>query len=105
MTVVSMGSPFLVTPAATVAGACFTVLLTIACVSDVRNLRIPNRLVGVVAGGGVFYALLRPEPLGASLLLGIEGLALGFILWIPFYVLRWIGAGDVKLFAAAGMWL
>ena len=30
---------------------------------------------------------------------------IGFALWIPFYALRMLGAGDVKLFAAAGCWL
>jgi prepilin peptidase CpaA len=33
------------------------------------------------------------------------GLAIGFGLWIPFYALRMLGAGDVKLFAAASCWL
>ena len=29
----------------------------------------------------------------------------GLALWIPFWLFRWLGAGDVKLFAAAGAWL
>jgi prepilin peptidase CpaA len=29
----------------------------------------------------------------------------GFLVWLPFYVLGWIGAGDVKLAAACGAWL
>jgi prepilin peptidase CpaA len=33
------------------------------------------------------------------------GFALGFALWIPFYAMRMLGAGDVKLFAAASCWL
>lgn len=101
----SAGSPFLMTPAATAAGGCFTLLLTMACVSDVRHFRIPNWLVAVLFSAGVLYTCIRPGLLGSNLLFSVEGLALGFILWLPFYVLRWIGAGDVKLFAAAGVWL
>jgi len=33
------------------------------------------------------------------------GLLIGFACWLPFYALGWLGAGDVKLFAAAGSWL
>ena len=36
---------------------------------------------------------------------GIEGLFVGLACWLPFYALGWLGAGDVKLFAAAGAWL
>jgi prepilin peptidase CpaA len=32
-------------------------------------------------------------------------LAVGFAIWIPFYALRMLGAGDVKLFASACCWL
>lgn len=30
---------------------------------------------------------------------------MGLIIWLPFWMLRMLGAGDVKLFAAAGVWL
>jgi prepilin peptidase CpaA len=33
------------------------------------------------------------------------GLLAGLACWIPFYALGWLGAGDVKLYAAAGAWL
>ena len=29
----------------------------------------------------------------------------GLACWLPFYALGWLGAGDVKLYAAAGAWL
>jgi Flp pilus assembly protein protease CpaA len=35
----------------------------------------------------------------------MSGLTLGFAIWIAFFVIGAIGAGDVKLFAAAGAWL
>jgi prepilin peptidase CpaA len=33
------------------------------------------------------------------------GLLAGLACWLPFYALGWLGAGDVKLYAAAGAWL
>ena len=87
-----------------VGGAVYVALLGAAAVTDVRSRRIPNRLVVVIAALGLTYALLHaptPSGLGRSLLAG----SIGFALWIPFYALRMIGAGDVKLFAAAAIWL
>ena len=36
---------------------------------------------------------------------GIEGFFAGMAFWLAFYVLGWLGAGDVKLVGAAGAWL
>jgi prepilin peptidase CpaA len=36
---------------------------------------------------------------------GGGGIIAGLALWLPFYVMGWLGAGDVKLYAAAGAWL
>ena len=91
-------------PVGLAGGAVFVALLAAAAVMDVKARRIPNRLVVVIAAAGLLYTLLQSPTLGAvgrSLLAG----SIGFALWIPFYALRMIGAGDVKLFAAAGLWL
>jgi prepilin peptidase CpaA len=37
--------------------------------------------------------------------MSLAGTAVGFGIWILFYVVGVIGAGDVKFFAAAGAWL
>ena len=42
---------------------------------------------------------------GSGIARAAAGFALGFALWIPFYALGMLGAGDVKLFAAACCWL
>ena len=91
-------------PVGLAGGAVFVALLAAAAVTDIRSRRIPNGLVVVIAAAGLLYTLLQAPLLGAvgrSLLAG----SIGFALWIPFYALRMIGAGDVKLFAAAGLWL
>jgi prepilin peptidase CpaA len=87
-----------------VGGGVMTALLAWAAVSDLRARRIPNTLVLVLAALGLVYVVLvRQSP---SALLGWGGgLVVGFALWIPLHVLGMLGAGDVKLFAAAAAWL
>src|SRR5690349_11322957 len=86
------------------AGGVFSVLLVIACITDVRWRRIPNVLVAALALTGFAYSVtVYPWLTGVGRSLG--GLALGFAIWIAFFVIGAIGAGDVKLFAAAGAWL
>jgi len=85
-------------------GVVITALLAWAAVSDLRARRIPNTLVLTLAVLGLVYMLLsRQSP---SALAGWSGgLVVGFALWIPLHVLGMLGAGDVKLFAAAAAWL
>lgn len=87
-----------------IAGTAFTILLVAACVSDLRTRRIPNQLVAALAVLGIAYtAGLGPFP--AGLLHGLGGLVAGLFIWLPFWLLGWLGAGDVKLFAGASAWL
>ncbi|MEJ7810128.1 MAG: prepilin peptidase [Gemmatimonadaceae bacterium] len=91
-------------PADVVAAALFVLLLIAACASDVRTRRVPNPLVAVLATTGLLYSLAS-DPLIPGLLFGLGGLLLGLAIWLPSWLLRLLGAGDVKLFAAAGAWL
>ncbi len=95
---------FAASPLGFLAGAVFSVLLLLAAVEDVRSRRIPNVLIAPLAVLGLVYSGLMPPSLGGALR-GIEGLLTGLICWLPFYVFGWLGAGDVKMFAAAGAWL
>jgi prepilin peptidase CpaA len=74
-------------------------LVVPAALYDIRSRRIPNwlTLAGIVAGIAV-NAILTPGGWGPSLL----GAALGFGAYFPFYLVRGMGAGDVKLMAAVG---
>jgi prepilin peptidase CpaA len=91
-------------PLGMLAGAVFTLLLLLAALGDVRTRRIPNRLVVAMALMGILYSAVTAGPLWGTLR-GIEGLVVGLVLWLPFYALGWLGAGDVKLVAATGAWL
>ncbi len=87
-----------------IAGLIYTVLLLVAAVGDIRMRRIPNRLVMVLAVLGLAFSVVA-APVLPGALRGMGGLLTGFVCWLPFYALGWLGAGDVKLFAAAGSWL
>jgi prepilin peptidase CpaA len=97
-------SSFADSPISLLGGGCFTLALLAASVWDVRSRRIPNALVLPLALLGIAYSALMLSP-GVGVPRALVGLALGFGLWIPFYALRMLGAGDVKLFAAASCWL
>jgi prepilin peptidase CpaA len=90
-----------------------TVLLLLAMREDLRSHRIPNKLilVGVVLGlglngllpaGGGFNGMV---PGGLGWLAAVKGLALGLAVLLPMYLLRTMGAGDVKLMGLVGSFL
>jgi prepilin peptidase CpaA len=86
------------------AGGVFTLLLAYACVSDLRTRRIPNALVVLIAVCGVAFSIVI-SPVVSGMVRSGGGLLTGLVIWLPFWLLGWLGAGDVKLFAAAGSWL
>ena len=80
--------------------AALAALVLVAAVFDVRRRRIPNWLTfaGIGAGFALNAVLSGPSGLARS---GLGfGLALG--VYLPLFAIRALGAGDVKLMAAAG---
>ena len=76
-------------------------LVAIATFTDLRARRIPNWLVASA------IALALPLQIGAYGLLNgsmswICGMLIGLTLFLPGYLMRMMGAGDVKLMAAIG---
>lgn len=82
-----------------VALAATLAMLAIAVWTDLRQRRIPNRLV--LAGLGVALAL-SVAPGGIGLRNALLGMCMGLALLLPLHLLRVMGAGDVKLMAAVG---
>jgi prepilin peptidase CpaA len=82
----------------------FPLLAIVAAVKDLTSYTIPN---------WISLALIAAFPLGAlaaGLSLGAVGLHLAvgagaLVLGMVMFALGWIGGGDAKLFAAAGLWL
>jgi len=97
-------SPFVGGWVALAFGGVFSTMLAIACFTDLRSRRIPNRLVGLLALLGIAFSIVtRGWSVGPKL--SLIGLAAGFAIWIGFYAGGVLGAGDVKLAAAVGAWL
>jgi len=84
-------------------GVLIAALLTAAW-CDARE----DEFVGDASEAGVAIALVQNAvaPLhGGGFLWSLAGLGTGFALLLPFYLLRAMGAGDVKLMAMAGAFL
>ena len=76
------------------------VLLLIACWQDFHDYRINNRLI--LAGAILGIALNTYLSTEAGFLDSLIGFGFGLLLLLPFYLLRIMGAGDVKLLAMIG---
>lgn len=88
-------------------------LLALAVWSDARHRRIPNILVLVTLLTGLLLHVGGPEgtaraglftdqPGALGLWRAAGGALLALLIFLPFWLLRVLGAGDVKLFAAVG---
>ena len=86
------------------AAAVFLTLLLVACICDVRARRVPNQLNAALALSGLCYTVAT-HPVLSGIGFALGGLAIGLVIWFPSYAFRLLGAGDVKLAAAGGMWL
>ena len=75
----------------------------VACVTDLRSRRIPNVLTFGASGAALVFWTWTAGLSG----LGLEpgGWMVGCALFLPWFVLGGMGAGDVKLLAALGAWL
>jgi prepilin peptidase CpaA len=86
-----------VTPVAVVAVA------GLACVFDLRCKRIPNVLTFGAAVVAFGFGLLTQGVWG--LWTAIAGWGVGCAVFLPWFLLGGMGAGDVKLLAGLGAWL
>lgn len=75
-------------------------LVVVAAAYDLRFRRIPNwlNLLGLITGFGINMLLFGWQGLGAALL----GFLCALLVYVPLYLIRGMGAGDVKLMAAVG---
>lgn len=79
------------------------VVAAIACVTDLYRRRVPNILTFGGAAAAIVYHLLASGVSG--LLDATGGWLVGVAVFLPLFLLRGMGAGDVKLLAALGAWV
>jgi prepilin peptidase CpaA len=76
-------------------------VLTCAVWTDMRRRRIPNPLILI----GLVMALALAVAVGGVRggLAALGGGLIGLLVFLPFFALRLVGAGDTKLFAVVGV--
>lgn len=79
------------------------VLLALAVREDALRQRVPNVLNACALGVGIAMAFLAAGWSGVATAIG--GALVGCAALMPFYLLRGMGAGDVKLMGATGAFL
>lgn len=72
-----------------------TLTCAIAVFTDLRARKIPNWLTVTSLLLGVAFT---------DWLHAIGGVAVGLAAFIPFFIVGWLGGGDVKLLMALGAW-
>jgi prepilin peptidase CpaA len=83
--------------------AVLTITLTVAVIADIRFYRIPNWLTFPSMLFGICYHTYANGFHG--FVLCMAGLFLGICVFVPFYIVAGMGAGDVKLMGAVGVFL
>ncbi|MBC7477914.1 MAG: prepilin peptidase [Pseudorhodobacter sp.] len=89
---------------ATVSLAFFPLTILYAGLGDLATMRIPNRVVVTILLGYAVLAPLSGFSL-AQLALGLVAASVVFLLAFGAFACGWMGGGDVKLMAAAALWL
>lgn len=84
--------------------ACLLWLIAIA-VMDLRIRKVRNWMVLLGLGMGVIALLGNVQPFQVPAWKALLGMLAAFAALLPFYALRWMGAGDVKFAAVMGLWL
>ena len=78
-------------------------LAAAACWFDMRTQRIPNWLTFPAAALGLIAATVAHS--GPGTVASAAGFLVGIGIFFPLFVLKGLGAGDVKLMGALGAWL
>mgnify|MGYP001027172606 CR=1 FL=1 len=83
----------------------------LASVTDIRSKRVPNKLVGAMAAAWILVIVpqlfFQTEKALAIMVSGLIGFVMAGLLFLVVYLIsrKGLGGGDVKLMAAAGLYL
>lgn len=82
----------------------FPALVIVGALRDLTSYTIPNWVSGLLILGflpAAFALGLSLPTIGLNLGVGLAALVLGMVM----FAMGWVGGGDAKLLAAAGLWL
>lgn len=85
--------------------AAWLLWLILATHFDFVHRRVPNWLVLSGLAGATFSLVVNHQPFGISGTDALTGAIVGFVGLLIFYVVGWMGAGDVKFAGALGLWV
>lgn len=83
-------------------------LAALAIANDLYARRVPNGLLVVALTIGALWqvaSIIIGTPAVPGIGTALLGLVIGLVTMLPFYAIRWMGAGDVKFFATLGFLL
>lgn len=72
---------------------------------DITQRRIKNHDVVILAIFGIGFKFFTYSPFDFSIVEAMVAGSVAFVALLPFYSKGWMGAADVKLAAALGIWL
>lgn len=78
------------------------IIMIIAAFNDVRELRIPNATV--LALLLLFPVFVFASPSSVPWIQHLGVFAIMLVCGYGLYAMKWVGAGDIKLIAACGLW-
>lgn len=79
------------------------VTLAIAAWTDYQEWRIPNRLLAPSAAVALMLSTFLPG--GQGIILSLLGATAGVFIFLPLYLLKGMGAGDIKLMGVVGLYV
>lgn len=80
------------------------VWLLVIVIDDFRLRRVRNGMVILGMLGAVLAIEFGPQPFWIDFSGAAKGALMAFGVLLPFYVLKWMGAGDVKFGVVIGLW-
>ncbi|MBB6578871.1 prepilin peptidase CpaA [Comamonas odontotermitis] len=78
--------------------------LAVVAAMDLHSRKVRNWMVLLGLATGTVALFSGVQPFWVEPWSGLVGAAAAFAILLPFYALRWMGAGDVKFAAVMGLW-
>lgn len=79
------------------------ILLTVAVIQDFRHMKVSNRLIFIGLGLGIFFQTIQKGPV--AIVRVLPNIIIPVIVLYLLFLMRCLGAGDIKLFSVIGTFI